>query len=116
MSQLVRKSNFVFHAYGDAVAEKDFEASNFYVDIDNKTAVFKFKLKKKLDYAFFEKDKLSFDTFLFEDSYVVKKLILFLTDNTSLKYFKLSIDSGKLFEIVLSKIKVSNKEIYFQSF
>ena len=116
MAELVKKSNFVFHAFGDAVAEKDFEAGNFYIELERDTAVFKMKLKKKLDHAFFERDKLFFDTFLFEDSYVIKKLISFLQNNTGIKYYKLSIESDELFQLVLTKIKVSKRGIYFQSF
>ncbi|MDG1804804.1 hypothetical protein [Flavicella sp.] len=116
MTELVKKSNFVFHAFGDAVAEKDFEADNFYIVVEEETAIFKMKLKKKLDHAFFEREKFSFDTFLFEDTYVVKKLISFLQNYTDIKYYKLSIDSGEIFQIVLTKIKVSNEGIYFQSF
>jgi hypothetical protein len=116
MTELVKKTNFVFHAFGDAIAEKDFEADNFYIEVEHETAIFKMKLKKKLDHTFFEGDKFSLDTFLFEDTYVVKKITSFLQRNTGVKYYKLSINSGEFFQVVLTKIKVSNEGIYFQSF
>ena len=113
---LLKRSKFIFHAFGDAVSEKDYEASDFSVSYEDEIATFTLKLKKSLDYSFFETEKSLYDTFIFEGSFIKKKVVAFLTLNSTVKYFKFKIVSNDITEFKLTGIKVQSNAIVLLSF
>tara|TARA_B100000809_G_scaffold49621_1_gene44593 strand:+ start:18665 stop:19021 length:357 start_codon:yes stop_codon:yes gene_type:complete len=114
--QLRKRSKFSFYAFGDAVSEKDFMANNFMVSYNNATTCFSFKLSKDLDYSFFEKESEQYDTFVFEDFYVIDKIVSSLKMNMRHQVFTLRIQAATVFELKLTNIKVQSKAVIFQSF
>lgn len=89
--QLLKRSKFYFCAFGDAISEKDFMAKDFVVSFEDSKALFSMKLAKELDYLFFEPNKQLFDTLVFEDAFLVRKMLLFLKVNTAVQFFKLEV-------------------------
>ncbi|WP_152287350.1 hypothetical protein [Flavicella marina] len=115
-SFLIKRSRFAFYAFGDSVSEKDFEASEFQVLLSENKVVFEFKLHKKLDYFFFYDEKKYYDTYVFEESFVMKKIISVLEKVPEVEYYKLRIIDTTVFESNLTTIKVQSNAIVFQAF
>jgi hypothetical protein len=114
--QLIKRSKLSFYAFGDLISEKDFIANNFSIFYDDRTACFSFRLLKELDYSFFEKNCNQYDTFVFEELYIINKISSFLKVNTQFQFFKLRIETDTLIELKLTNIKVQSSAIIFQSF
>lgn len=114
--QLIKRSKFSFYAFGDAVSEKDFIANNFVVSHNEDTVYFSFSLLKELDYSFFEKESKQYDTFVFEEPYLINKIVSFLKQNAQFQFFKFRIEADATFELKLTNIKIQSKAVIFQSF
>lgn len=116
MEKVLRSSKCFACFYGDSVSEKDFYIKNFTVKTSEKEAVFAFHLMRNLDYQLFEKSKNQFDTFSIEDGFLTKKVVLFLKENTSIRFFKLHIISKTTFVVRLAKIKIGEKRVVLSVF
>lgn len=114
--ELIKRSSFSFYAFGDSAPERDFTARNFTFFTKGDTAYFSFELMKNLDYFFFISDKQDYDTYVFEESFVIKKIISILEKGIEYHHYKLQIKSDTVFELNLSNIKVQTNAIVFQSF
>lgn len=113
---LIKRSSFSLYAFGDSVSEKDFRAKNFIITVNNGKVYFSLELLKELDYSLFESNNNYFDTFVFEDRFVIRKLITFLKSSNSFTSFVLRIKKEDCLQVNLTNIKVQQNAIIFQSF
>ncbi len=111
MEQVLRKTKCFACFYGDAVSEKEFYIKNFKVCFEEKQAVFSLELIQALDFGFFEKQKLNFDTFLIEDSYLSKQVTSFLKAHPALCFFSLQIKANTNFKFRISRIKLEKERL-----
>jgi len=116
VDQLIKRSKFSFYGFGDTVSETDFQGNNFMVSYDEYTACFSMMLLKSLDYSSFKIMNAQYDSFIFDEPYIINKIVLFLKENTEIKFFKFRIDTEVVFEMRLTNIKIKSKSVIFQSF
>lgn len=114
---LIKRSSFTFFAFGDSVSEKDFEGKEFKAYVSENKVVFQLKLQKKLDYYFFYDEKKYYDTYVFDESFVIKKVIDFLEDSKEYDQYCFRIlDRDSEVNLNLTTIKVQTNAIVFQAF
>lgn len=111
--RLLRKSKFYACFYGDAVAEKEFYAKELCVSFEGESAVFSLRLMQLLDVASFAGEAENFDTFVFENNFVVSELIAFLQEFPHIKFFKLQVNAKKY---AIAKIKIGKDFVRFSCF
>lgn len=111
-----RATKFFTYCYSDSISEKQFFAKNCLAFFEGKYTIFSFKICKGLDFDIFQVQQSSFEVFVIEDAYLVKKATLLLKEKTESPFFKLRIiHKGKSYDWKIKKVKVSESALTFYS-
>lgn len=109
----LRSTKFFIVFYGDEISEKEYYAKKMAVTVVDTTAVFTMELLELLDAKSFLNDASSFDTFVLDDSFLIKKIVSFLKNNSEIKFFSLKIRETNF---RISKIKIDGTKVRFHLF
>ncbi len=110
---LLRRSRFFVCFYGDSIVETELYAKNFQIKCKENKAVFTIEIIEKgldfIKYQTLRKEEL--DTFVIEDSFIVRKFIRFLEQHPEIKFFNLQIVNSD-FKIRIKQVKVKSASLY----
>lgn len=114
--QLIKRSRFSFFAFGDEISERDFYGKNFVCISKNDKTYLHFELSKGLDSHLFEQDLEKYDTFVFDESFVVNKIITVFENGLKSQKIQLHIRGTTTHVWNLSTIKIKKDAIVLQAF
>lgn len=107
----LRASKFFGFCYADELAESEFFAKNFQVNVQKNMLVFSFVFMKGLDAEKIKPQKAAYRFFEIEDVYLRNKLIAFIKLNSDLKKMKLHLGDVSIY---IKHLKFTHKGFVIQ--